>query len=343
MDDLKSQTDDRKFESVDITLRVMLSSKRSAFTLVELLVTVAVIAILASLLLGALYSAQDSARAQKTRSTIAKLHTMMTQRWESYKTRRVPITVPAGTRPADAALMRLTAIRELMRLELPDRNSDILVGQPAAGLNLTRFTSIGSTGATVDVPWPSLNAAYRRKLGAPTPADTQFQAAECLFIILTTSIDDDTEGVERFGDSEIGDKDGDGRREFKDAWGNPISWVRWPAGFVSELQNSDPVVNHDPFDPRRVQAGAYALFPLIFSPGPDAEYEIRSLLQDGAGDELNYLGTKVKDMPGTTGNPKSGIMDPYAFTPLLGSANDQDGDGVNDSVDNIHNHLIGSR
>lgn len=318
-----------------LTFVVQHSSARRGFTLVELLVAVSVIAILASLLLGALYVAQDAARAQKTRSTIAKLHTQLMARYEAYKTRRVPITVPAGTRPSIAAMCRLSALREIMRLELPDRGGDI----PDSSVTSTTFNCTdGTYTATVVVPRPSLSWSYLRSWSATAAQDSAkgsiLHGAECLYLIVTNSVTDDETGREAFGDSEVGDQDNDGRPEFRDGWGNPISFVRWPAGLVSELQPADPatgnrdlITNHDPFDSRRVDAQAFALYPLVFSPGPDGKYEIKN------DSSFNYS---------TNGN---GVLNPYssASPPLIGAWTDQDSDGVNDANDNIHNHLIGTR
>ena len=56
-----------------------------------------IIAILASIILFALFRAQETAKEQKTRALIAKLDAIIKSKWESYKTRRVPITIPVGT------------------------------------------------------------------------------------------------------------------------------------------------------------------------------------------------------------------------------------------------------
>ena len=112
------------------SLNVRRPSQRFAFTLVELLVTITVLAILASLLLGALFAAQDAARAQKTRSTIAKLHGLMMDRWESYRTRRLPIELPVQPSKADEArlktlapgaeVLRVAGAGPFLMLEKPD-------------------------------------------------------------------------------------------------------------------------------------------------------------------------------------------------------------------------------
>ncbi|XZE21622.1 type II secretion system protein [Pirellulaceae bacterium SH449] len=78
--------------------------------------------------------------------------------------------------------------------------------------------------------------------------------AELLFAIVEDSIADGDSALEAFGAAEIGDTDGDGLKEFLDAWGNPIGWIRWPSG-SPEVLFSHP----DPLDPRLIQNGRLAL------------------------------------------------------------------------------------
>jgi hypothetical protein len=225
--------------------------------------------------------------------------------------------------PAQSALIRLTGIRELMRLEMPDRNSDI----PDLGISSQAFL-FGTIQVTI--PRPAVSYAYKRRLGNPT--DNINAPAETLYIMLTTHQEMDISGRELFKDGEIGDTDNDGRKEFIDGWGKPIFWIRWPTAFVSELQplnesgNRDPVNYHDPFDPRRAQAEAYATYPLIYSSGPDGKNEIES----------NSAAAYVN-----AGTQHTGIINPYALN--LGGWVDTDNDSSNDSLDNIHNHLIGTK
>ena len=54
-------------------------------------------------------------------------------------------------------------------------------------------------------------------------------AAECLYMIVMSI----PGAAEQFHASEIGDVDNDGLPEFIDAWGRPIRFLRWPAGFIA--------------------------------------------------------------------------------------------------------------
>ncbi len=277
---------------------------------------IVIISILAGMVMVAMGSARESARVRKTRTTIATLHELLMERYESYRYRRVPIST-SGFSPDAAALARLRAIRELMKMEMPDRWSDV-INDPV--LLLDR----GGTARRT-----ALSQAYLRRHDALSPApSTQFQGAECLYMIITMATGEG-EALSFFGDREIGDVDNDGSPEFVDAWGKPISFLRWPAGFVSELQSGDSESDHDPFDPLRRDPGAYRLTPLIYSAGPDELFDIR------ATKDFVYVPP----------------FDPYIDTDaamsgdqLIGEQRDSpEGDGDDNWHDNIHNHLIGGR
>ncbi|MEE3219072.1 MAG: type II secretion system protein, partial [Planctomycetota bacterium] len=108
--------------------------KSHGFTLLELMITIVVIGILAAIVLAGVGRAYQSASAAQTKSTILKLHQIITQRWESFRYRRIPAGTERGHRdpntnefiqlqldPNEAASYRLKIKRKLMRMELPDR------------------------------------------------------------------------------------------------------------------------------------------------------------------------------------------------------------------------------
>lgn len=282
--------------------------------MVELLVTITIITILAGVVLGALNAARQSARQDKTRATIAKINHFVMEMYDSYRTRRVPINT-AGLAPPLAAQVRLAALRDTMRMEMPDRWSDIFAPP------LTMIVG----GNTYSVPVPAVCEAYRRQIRAKFPGLTDAQilnalttdpvyrnhgSAECLFMIVTMR---NAEAREQLNESDIGDVNANGFREFLDGWGNPIQFLRWAPGFNdSDVQPSVMVTDsqtvgvptanpqlavflnartraiqddHDPFDPRRVDIrpdpnnaghllGAWRVVPLIFSAGPDGIYDL---------------------------------------------------------------------
>jgi len=296
---------------------------RTAFTLIELLIAISIMGILAAAAVFAMVAAQETARETKTRSTITKVHGLMMDRWESYRTRRLPIELPPQPSKADEA--RLKALRELMRMEMPERWTDI-------------------TANPITLPFrPALSQSYLQRYqsvkgekGADFPT-AQYQGAECLYLIITMGPADEVGGIEQFRASEIGDSDADGMPEFLDGWGRPISFLRWAPGFtvapdgtrLSDLQSGDPNKDPDPFDSRRLDKTAFALFPLVYSAGPDGR-----------------LGLFMGDRGSTMFNYAQNQNYPYYKDPnngqRIGSPVDEQTDQVGgyDYVDNIHNHLL---
>ncbi len=271
----------------------------AGFTLVELLVVITIISMLSGLVLAALQSGRQSARKARTKSLIARLDTIVQQRYEAFRTRRIPLDV-RRLPPKAAAELRLRAIREIMRMEMPDRLTDLTY--PAAApanpqiSDLDRPFSIqvsytNPAGTTITITRQLRRTAlaksyYRRILNASAAdrtkflsgPDPNFAPAECLYMLVTMG---DRSTAEQFSENDIGDTDGDGFPEFIDAWGRPIMFLRWAPGFTdSDIQLNAPVStadakeDHDPFDPRFLVPGAWRLVPLIYSGGPDRLYGI---------------------------------------------------------------------
>jgi prepilin-type N-terminal cleavage/methylation domain-containing protein len=106
--------------------------RSGGFTLIELLMVIAIITILASVLLVALFAAEQSSNVRRTQQQIDKIHRLLMTRVEHFQNRPIPVSVPPGSTARQISMLRLLTIRELMRMELPDRRSDVAieVGSP---------------------------------------------------------------------------------------------------------------------------------------------------------------------------------------------------------------------
>lgn len=282
------------------------SPRGAGFTLVELMVVLVIVAMLSALSLAGLAGVRDRSKADKTRSTIRKLHEIIMPQYESYLTRRV---LASGTFPQQfvvtgvtgtfasggsqvamasgsysAAINRLWAQRLIMSLEMPDQWDDIVSRPPP-----TPGPAIPKWAVTTPVRRYA-NYKVGLRLANPSYPTVAYESAECLAMIVMRG-GMDTDAIEGFRADEIGDIDKDGAAEFRDGWGSPIAFIRWPAGF----DPLNPATSPDPFDPMQVADPlGSSLEPLIYSPGAD-----ESLNDPGASNASGYgLESSAGAVPG---------------------------------------------
>lgn len=368
--------------------------RTSGFTLVELLVTVTIISILAGIAIAALASAREIARINATRATVEKITDIIMQRYESYRTRRLPVTqgyiqqfaaamtTTYGSVPSQELTnrIRLDALRDLMRMEMPDRWSDVVYdpSNPVYDVNDTATNHWRPNLVLPPEDTPSLTIQYFQKYKAAYQyVETKFSSlstderrlklqglasAECLYMIVMS----DPEAAAQFNAFEIGDTDEDSLPEFIDGWGHPISFLRWPAGFVAsfkadtDIQVDSSKSKHDPFDPQNVDrpattdpdsATGYALYPLIYSAGPDGFPDIYDGTAIASGETLAHKYSyncplDPYNNPGIPSPPNN-----YPGTYKMGQPMHLEGASVPSATplvnlrhyDNIHNHRIEGR
>lgn len=218
---------------------------------------------------------------------------------------------------------RLLVLRDLIRMEMPDHPDDLKCTPFwLTSLGIAQFNQLTQNPSTLPRPvWtglgtPSVPASPGFQISAPLTSRTRalisrlpkviplgqsvgwdaFNAnEELLFLIVEASDLNGTSAIELFGKSEIGDTDGDGLNEFIDAYGSPIRWIRWPAGFSGAsrfypdmldpslvsggrlLINSEPLdrLGTDPGWATTLQKPGTGLSPLVISAGTDRKFGIR--------------------------------------------------------------------
>jgi type II secretory pathway pseudopilin PulG len=320
------------------------SKPTRAFTLVEVLTVMVLIALMGGMIVTAVQGVTQTAREARTKSIIQTIDSVLMQQYESYKYRALPLDVPDmfqsanfSTSPTsgnaevgfevlstEAARVRLMMVRDLMRMEMPDRLSDISSAPALLRAAASPVVIQGATGQVVatrdnladrrmfPVRWydsaatfasgidnvPSKLAAYRDRIPSTfnftAPLSLQNQGAECLYMIMATSYVGGTPAIDAIPEPNIGDTDGDGLLEILDGWGQPLGFVRWPAGYFDfELsvntgipddfdlfrsdyayldQGTPPTSLAVPTDVNaspRIKTFPWSMKPLVFSVGPD--------------------------------------------------------------------------
>jgi hypothetical protein len=271
--------------------------------------------------------------------------------------------------PDFAARARLVALRDIMRMEMPERWDDVVVAPPPGSSLVQRTALSWSYYRRYEQARIRVEAAF----GVGTQRDqgterlNRYSSAECLYMIV--SMAGGADARDDFHPNEIGDADGDGLFEFHDGWGNPILFLRWAPGLVgSPLQaqtffnsggnvftrdavaaESAALADHDPFDSRNIQSHAYRLVPYVYSAGPDGiydinfepQYQFRQPLFDpyffGAGPDPNEAGIPFNgwNMSVTAMDPPENASDPM-------HASKRTPDSL-DHLDNIDNHNLEAR
>lgn len=168
-----------------------LIKSRRAFTLIELLMVIAIVGVLSSLTLAVMAAAQNDAKEAATRSRIRQIEAILAIELEDYEVRRIPVSVGTllgyvntnkpdadGDGFADNALhfvrqLKRRILQDMISAEMPRPKLDAgnnFIYNPDVGQFPTTETPVASGGRAVPVYEPTVSFADWLDAQYPTPA-----------------------------------------------------------------------------------------------------------------------------------------------------------------------------
>jgi len=269
--------------------------RRGAFTLTEILVVIAIIAVLAALTSYGVTAVVKGQRVNNTQSAMRTIQKVLNEHW---------------------AYVIAEAKKET-GLEAAYSNIDQLYGPDSTGGDRDRiiwikwrlmeafprnYADVRSCYAYANIPTPlrKNNATYVNILNNNYKAlptnNPGSESAACLAMALSITRNGTSLNVDSLGSTNVADTDGDGMAEFIDAWGNPLTFFRFPTD-NAELQAKQPshpgggkTVYADPIDPTGVlfqldargrKAFEANVHRLTFQNTPQPAYIVPTLVSSG--------------------------------------------------------------
>ncbi len=250
---------------------------RGAFTLIEVLITIGIVALLATMLVMAMAPGVEGARITATKTTINQLNRMIQERVDALvNSRELQVEADRIKKIYDASnssdmqkeLAKTLALYKLYRNTFPQKIDD-LYGLDRTPNKPDQFqddspifkemwdyqNDTWKTGT-----WGARNAAAK---GSPD-AQQRAESSELMYLLLNRSSAIERTSainIDQINPKHIGDTDEDGNLEFLDDWGNPLQFYNWPTALFRNEPNAIAAltalfpsynkdsVDGDPFDP----------------------------------------------------------------------------------------------
>lgn len=217
----------------------MIDKRNTGFTLVELLLVMAIIVVIATFSLGVLRSAQEESRRGATEALIGQISSVLRQRLEEYQVRKIPlrltdyVSVDAG---ATSPVALVQAIRELRQMILLDivkaelRTDPLAVTYPSAEFQTGLATMQANLSGQVVIDDANLLADLASNSVRPAMIERfvdGLSPGEYLHAIVEMSDVADYAGVGFLANRNVTAAGGNdpARPEIVDAWGDELSLV----------------------------------------------------------------------------------------------------------------------
>ena len=216
--------------------RPVSAGRRVAFTTIELLVVIGIIATLLSLAIGASLAFVTSAREAATRATLAKVDGKLQRRLAALRR-----STDRGT--GDSSRVGRGVVGPLgVKTEQLRKMPAYLVPRPGADGILGTDDDLAPLSEGDDLTGRALNGnAPQGPFAAAEFAADPTASSEALLLFLTSgeSYGSQDTDEDAFKESELADTDGDGLREIIDGFGNPLRFYRWPTRLMRPALDGD--------------------------------------------------------------------------------------------------------
>lgn len=253
---------------------------RSGYTLLEMIIVMALMAIVASLIVGAAFTSAGSAKVKATQATIKKVDGFLQQRIEAFNRLEVLAAWdpnnPKNTNPG--APTPITLFPDPVLGTTPQ---NLVSGIPnPAGYQLAylygkmgmfrmyfpqSWAEMSAIGGLPGGPFPNVLSAIPKSINSAT------ESAEVLYYFLTNGdvLGFSPDGVDGLP---IADTDANGSPEIVDGWGQPLRFWRWPtrlvrpAGWTNASPPATPLPVENPIAAADL-SNARILIPTLQLPG----------------------------------------------------------------------------
>lgn len=317
------------------------NTARLGFTLVELLIVIAIIAVLMGLSLSVMSGLTSQAEQEATNTTIRKLDGLLQQRMEAFDRafkgarKDSAVNIVGGLLASQQIfgvrqeVIEILAKKRSFRFEFPQRFAERLLEEHGPSQNAPapqvanlpnsiffaiaapaarqRLVDAGKAALDTDILAEATNAFSRHR--------PETESAELLYFALTASTSYGVPQVDTdyFTNREVADTDGDGLPEFIDAWGFPLRYYRWPTRLIDITAPNpfQPILSNqsDSTDTRAIAKAERDITQLIFR-GLAAPPVImpngatpRDVLLIDPDDPVGRLYSELERLDGTNGKP----------------------------------------